>query len=117
MLELQKLDCNCNDCIFMVRNQDKFKHSLEFQNKMQLDYFTTLKNKLIQKAKEYKDRFNDLENWDRLLTESEKMKYQFDKSVVSINYGYCDNFKKDVSFIPNTCQLHTKDCFKHRKDK
>ena len=27
---LQKLDCNCNDCGFMVRNMDKFKSFDEF---------------------------------------------------------------------------------------
>jgi len=114
-IELQKVDCNCNDCKYMIRNQDKFKISLEFQYKMQLDYFTTIQNKLIKKANEYKDRWYDLENWDKLLTEAEDMKFQFDKSTASINFGYCDNLKKDVSFIPNICQLETQKCFEHRR--
>ncbi len=25
ILELQKLDCNCNDCVFMIRDFDKMK--------------------------------------------------------------------------------------------
>ena len=25
IIELQKLDCNCNDCKFMIRDIDKFK--------------------------------------------------------------------------------------------
>ncbi len=33
-----------------------------------------------------------------------------------IHYGYCDKFKKPVSFIPNVCQVETQECFVHRKD-
>lgn len=113
--ELQNIDCNCNDCIYMIRNQERFKQSLEFHHKMQFDYFTTLKNKLIKKANEYRDRWYDLENWDRLLTEAEDMKFQFDKSTANINFGYCKNKKKEVTFIPNIIQLDTQICFKHRK--
>lgn len=32
-----------------------------------------------------------------------------------INYGRCENLNKDVSFIPNICQLETQDCFIHRR--
>jgi hypothetical protein len=116
IIERQKIDCNCNDCKYMVRNQEKFKQSLEFQQKMQFDYFTTIKNKLIKKAKEYKDRWYDLENWDRLLTEAENMKFQFDKSTASINFGTCSKLSREVSFIPNICQLETQGCFLHRRD-
>lgn len=34
-LELQNIDCNCNDCKFMVRDNDKLKLSQEFQYKLQ----------------------------------------------------------------------------------
>lgn len=33
-----------------------------------------------------------------------------------LNFGYCEKFNKDVVFSPNTIQLDTQDCFKHRKD-
>lgn len=33
-----------------------------------------------------------------------------------INYGFCEKFKKDVSFIPNHCQIDTQECFFHRRD-
>lgn len=33
-----------------------------------------------------------------------------------INYGRCEKLNKDVSFIPNVCQLDTQECFEHRKD-
>lgn len=65
LYELQLIDCNCNDCAFMVRD-------------------------LSKRPK---------------------------KGVPSpINYGYCDKFKKDVTFIPTHCQVDTQECFKHRRD-
>ncbi len=114
--ELQKIDSNCNDCIFMQRDMDKHKKSQEFQHKMQLDYFNTLKNKLIKSAKDWKDRKYDLETWDKLLTEAEKMKFQFNKNASLINFGNCQKLNKPVSFIPNICQLETQQCFIHRRD-
>jgi hypothetical protein len=116
IIERQRIDCNCNDCKFMIRNQDRFRLSLEFHYKLQFDYFTSIKNRLIKKANEHKDRWYDLETWDMLLTEAEGMKFQFDKSEACINYGYCGKLNKDVSFIPNICQLETQQCFSHRKD-
>ena len=116
ILELQKIDCNCNDCIFMERNNDEFKASLERHHKWQLDYFNTLKNNIIKKAKWWKDRKNDLEKWNDLLTEAEKMKFQFDKKEAAINYGKCAKFKNSISFLPNTLQLDTQSCFTHRRE-
>ena len=62
--ELQKIDCNCNDCKFMERDLSR------------------------PPAKGL---------------------------PCPINYGYCNKFKKEVSFIPAICQLETQDCFEHRK--
>lgn len=75
IFELQKIDCNCNDCGFMERNNDEFKASLERHYKWQMDHFNTRKNKLITKAKWYKDKFYDLEMWNNLLIEAENMKF------------------------------------------
>lgn len=72
IIELQKLDCNCNDCKFMARD------------------FETL------------NKYNEL-----------------NKGVPNagrINYGNCSKLNKSVSFIPNTCQIETQKCFKHRKE-
>lgn len=116
IIELQRIDCNCNDCSFMVRDSEEFNRSLERHHKWQLDYFNTIRNNLIKKAKWWKDVKNDLEKWDNLLTEAEKMKFQFDKKEAYINYGNCGKLNKKVQFIPNTIQLDTQDCFKHRRD-
>lgn len=32
-----------------------------------------------------------------------------------VQYGRCAKFNKDVSFLPNTCQIDTQTCFENRK--
>ena len=113
--ELQLIDCNCNDCIFMVRDMGKLKESIELHRKWQFDHFEGRQNRLIAKANEYRLKKGDLETWDKLLRQAEKMKFQFNKKTVTINYGRCSKLDKDVSFIPNDIQLDTQECFQHRK--
>jgi hypothetical protein len=72
MIELQKIDANCNDCKFMQRRQDLMKE------------------------------------WDHLHKGSEKASHR-------LHYGTCVKFDKIVTFIPNTCQLETQECFEHRR--
>lgn len=72
-ITFQKIDCNCNDCIYMIRNQDKM------------------------------NSFNNLH------TGQEKASHR-------CNYGFCNKLNKEVIFIPNTCQLETQNCFKHRRN-
>lgn len=72
IIELQKIDCNCNDCIFMKRDL----------NKLQL----------------HKKSYEGLGFTDRLA------------------FGNCEKFNKAVSFIPETCQIETQECFKHRRN-
>ena len=72
IIELQKIDCNCNDCKFMKRDLNKMK------------------------------------SFDHLHKGEEKASHR-------VNYEECEKFKKDVSFIPNTCQVQTKKCFEHRR--
>lgn len=128
-LELQKLDCNCNNCIFMIRDMDKYKQSLARHQEWQQAHFDSIKKNFADKANEWKAigqkaiADGDLEKAEicnkkvqNLMNESNKMRFQFDKSYVSINYGHCDKFGKDVTFIPNLLQLHTQECFKHRRE-
>lgn len=72
IIELQKIDCNCNDCKFMLRDFEKRK------------------------------------KYDHLYKGAENASYR-------INYGNCTKLNKEVSFIPNNCQLHTQECFEHRR--
>lgn len=91
---LQKLDCNCNDCGFMKRDFEEFKKWSDFHEKLQREDFDR-KKKLLQIA--------------------ENASFQFDKSSL-LSYGNCDKTGRKVSFIPNTLQLDTQDCFKHRRE-
>ena len=92
-IELELLDCNCNNCIFMIRDLEKYKKSKEWHYKLQLDYFNLIKKK----------------------TKDINMRFEFDSSAICIHYGKCNKFNKDITFIPNILQLDTQNCFKHRK--
>lgn len=50
-----------------------------------------------------------MRQYDHLYPGQEKASYR-------INYGQCEKFSKEVTFIPNTCQLDTQTCFKHRRE-
>lgn len=71
ILDLQKIDCNCNDCLFMGRDFDKLK--------------------------KHKEHYSGTGLMDKLA------------------FGNCIKFDKSVSFIPETCQIETQECFVHRR--
>lgn len=48
--------------------------------------------------------------------EADKMRFVFDKGSAKINFGNCSKLNKEVSFIPNHCQIETQVCFVHRRD-
>ena len=135
---LQKLDCNCNDCFFMERNFDRFKASLAFHESMQQNLFDGEQSRMIEKAEEWKDkskkpkddqcwkgmskeeiieeRASMMKKFENIMKEAKKMKFIFDKSFASINFGDCTKLNKEVTFLPNVMQLDTQDCFEHRVD-
>jgi len=116
IFELQKVDCNCNDCVFMIRDIDKYKKSVELHYKWQLGYFNTMRQKLIDKAKWWRYVKGDLEKYNDLSMEADAKKFQFDKRTALIHYGRCDKLDKEVSFLPNILQLETQSCFTHRRN-
>jgi hypothetical protein len=99
----------------MVRDINRFKESVELHKKWQLDSFNKKVKRLIDKANEYKKQKNDLLKFNNLMVQADKMKFQFDKSTASINYGNCSKLNKAVSFIANQTQLKTQECFEHRR--
>lgn len=109
--ELQKIDCNCNDCAFMQRDFDTFKKWETWHKNIELQEFEKRKQKATQEAKSNPDP----KQRDALLRVANNMKFSFEKSKL-LQYGFCSKFNKQVSFIPLTCQLDTQDCFVHRKD-
>ncbi len=112
--EKQLIDSNCNDCKFMVRDSEKFKQSQQKHYDWQLLEFERNKKRLVQKALKYRREY-ELEKYNDLKTEADRMKFQFDKKAATIQFGCCSKFQKDVSFIPNHCQIETQRCFEHRK--
>jgi uncharacterized protein with PIN domain len=129
-IELEKIDCNCNNCIFMQRDMQAFEKSVQLHYKWQMDYFIIIRDKVYQRAQEWLEKANDNQylisnnttsleckkKVDRLNKEADQMKFQFNKSEALLNFGNCQKFNKPVSFIPNVCQLNTQTCFKHRKN-
>ncbi len=125
--ELQKIDCNCNDCGFMFRLLDK-QTNLEAKSKLlheEVFYLTKnrkiaeLKNSLeaLIKAKDLiKDADKKIEKATNKITLKEADTFTWQPSTPTIQYGVCCKFQKQVTFIANTCQLDTQDCFVHRKD-
>jgi len=91
--ELQKIDCNCNDCFFMVRDFDTYKKWGSFHMDLQLKEF------------EHKKENGEIRP---------NAQFQFDKSTL-LQYGKCSKLGKGISFIPNVCQIETQECFKHRR--
>lgn len=96
--ELQKIDCNCNDCKFMERDFVTYKKWEEWHRSLAYQEFEASK-KLLQIRKD--------------------AQFIFDKSNL-MQYGVCSNptaltFNKSISFIPNVCQIETHGCFKHRR--
>lgn len=114
IVALQKVDCNCNDCGFMVRDFERFNVSVKQHHEWQLDLFTTNKAKLLEKAQEWEKK-GDTDKGTALREEAAKMNFVFDKSECHIQFGNCTQFNTPVSFIPGVLQLETQGCFVHRK--
>ncbi len=77
IIELQKIDCNCNDCKNLIRD------------------------------------FNRYKSFDMLYTNENG---RISNPSYRPNYGHCKKFNlKAISFVPNTCQLETQQCFEHRR--
>lgn len=92
--ELQKIDCNCNNCFFMDRDFETYKKWENFHRELQ---------------------FKDFERKKAIMEIRPNAQFQFDKSGL-LQYGKCKKLNKPVSFIPNICQIETQDCFLHRRD-
>ncbi len=115
-IEFQKIDCNCSDCGFMDRNLIKRQKSVDLHFRWQKDYFDLKRMKKLVKAKFWKDN-GDVHKSSLLIKEARKMRFEFDESECAIHYGWCEKLNKDVSFIPEVCQLEEQKCFQHRKER
>lgn len=112
--ELQLLDSNCSDCVFMKRSISKRQESVDKHYQWQKNHFDVSRMKNILRAEYWLEK-EEKEKAKLLLGEARKMVFQFDESDCAIHFGSCSKFKKEVTFIPNILQLETQQCFKHRK--
>ena len=109
-IELEKIDCNCNNCICMYRDLKRYKYWENYWRTNSLKVFERRKAKAIEDAEAVKDE----KTRGGMLRVANKMRFEFDKKGL-LSYGLCSKFTKKVSFIPNICQLETQECFAHRR--
>lgn len=123
IIELQKIDCNCNNCGYMVRDFEKFKQSAIDRDRWQHNTFYNTKGNTILKAWGYLRSAEVLPQKEEkffrkaanLLDIASKMKYKFQNDSFII-FATCGKFNKQITFIPETCQIETQNCFVHRKE-
>lgn len=125
--QLQKIDCNCNDCAFFVRDLNKLNSAVAADRVLSEEIFNITKQRKIDKCN--KDIENIIKH--RLLIKNADQKIVAKKEYLNLLnkkqfvyqaqecknlYGHCNKFNKAVEFQPNTCQLDTQLCFVHRKN-
>jgi hypothetical protein len=127
IIELQKIDCNCNDCKYLFRLLDKQNNVLNNDKISQEEIFYLVKDK---RSNDIKDNIGSLiknkeliKNADVLINKQrnklkviEGEKYGYQGQRTPCLYGVCCKFNKEVTFIANTCQLETQNCFEHRRN-
>jgi len=131
-IALQNLDCNCNNCKYMVRDFHRQNYWIKCHDTWAYMHFLAIRDKItreIRKKIKQNIRLRNL-GYGGLIEKNlvsikhmaeqkaimNRKGYQLNKKEVSIQYGECDKFNKDISFIPNVLQLDTQECFKNRKN-
>lgn len=109
-LQLQLIDCNCNDCKHLLRDLEKFNKWKEWKRAMLLKEFRQSKAKEIWDAR----KVIDPKGRAGMLRVALKMRFEFDTSAL-INYGECQKLKKPIAFLQGVCQIETQECFEHRR--
>lgn len=126
-IELQYIDCNCNDCKHLFRLLDKQNNILSSSKVSDEETFYTVKD---NKEKDIRNTIASLTKHKEIIPDAERKidkhknrlelllaeKYVYQGSKAPNQYGVCCKFNKQVTFIPNTCQIETQGCFKHRRD-
>ena len=104
--ELQLIDCNCNDCVHLVRDLSRYTLSQIFHEKLQKEEFDRNRNHELFIGYTLKET----------TTINKAFKLQFKPQKPITQFGYCKKLDfTQVSFIPGTCQLETQKCFEHRR--
>lgn len=113
--ELQKIDCNCSDCGYLERSLSKRQKHVDKHYQWQKNGFDIKRIKLIESGED-RLRKGEKDKSKLIFKEVRKLDFFFDEGGCSLHFGKCLKFDKEVSFISNTCQLDTQDCFVHRSE-
>lgn len=114
IIELQKLDCNCNDCGYLKRNIARYNTVRAEDDDNQYWFFRRVKARAIWKAREKLKK--DKDRGAVALAAAIALAYTYFPQKCAINYGLCGKLDKPIKFIPNTFQFETQECFVHRKE-
>ncbi len=98
----------------MNRNIARYNTVVAEDHDDQYFFFRSMKARRIRAA-----RIKYLKNPEKGaqgLLEATQLSFTYAPQRVGINYGACTKFSTEVSFLPNTLQLETQDCFQHRKE-
>lgn len=126
IIESQKIDCNCNDCKHLFRLLDKQNNVLAADKVLSKDTFYVVKdikqkyiqtaiNSLTKHREVIKDADRKIDKQKNKLKLLLAEKYGYQGSKAPVQYGVCCKFNKQITFIANTLQLETQDCFEHRR--
>lgn len=108
--ELIEIDTNCNNCKCMTRDMEAYTHWMRWHRALAYLEFRRLRKKAFADAEAQPDE----KSKNAMFYHARKMRFQFEK-VGLLNYGYCEKFKKAISFLPNTCDLNNINCFQNRR--
>lgn len=83
MESVKEIDCNCNDCKFMIRNSEKREHYKKLDTEQQMLEFERKKEKAFQDA----NALIDEKQKASMLFKANKMKFQYEQRN-TIHYGF-----------------------------
>lgn len=114
MIELQNLDCNCNDCFYLQRSLAKRQEHIDFHYQEQKKHFNTKRIKLLERGEYWLFIKKDKKKAKLLFNEARKMLFVFSEGPCSLSYGKCILKKINISFIVKIMMEENFNCFKHR---
>ncbi len=111
IIGLQKLDCNCNDCKFMARRNDRVEAAKKLHRHWAARTIVSTRRYFWEEIVKKREKGKDSTGLER-----ERASVTTNKSYTAgIAHGDCTKFDKPVQFIPNTISLDTQECFEHRR--
>lgn len=112
-IQFQEIDCNCNDCTYMIRNLRKLDEAKQDARDYAASSIKRIRAKRLDEANDSLERGN-VRSYEGILLERRSVSVKSNYRS-GLSFGDCTKFNKPVSFIPNILQLDTQECFEHRR--